>query len=109
MAADGILDSAVVQSHFDNDVFCGSGAESSEDEFEQVLKDNYSLHHLIGSCGAGHHVDPPKGTVVHIEGLNVYLTQPSFRGRVDVVGIFGGESGAGEALYPETIDAWGNI
>lgn len=44
----------------DNSAFCSDSAESSEDEFEKVLNDNYSLHCFLGYDGAGRHVVPPE-------------------------------------------------
>ena len=60
------------------------------------MADNFSLHYLVGSAGSGNHVNPPGSTYVPLEQLNTYLAKAEHEGIVDVVEIFGGESGVGK-------------
>ena len=92
----GDLSSAISYSFFDEDAYNSSGAESSEEELDKVVDSGFSLHYLVGSSGATHHVDPPKSRVICIEDLDTYLAQPELKGCVDVVEVFGGESGFGK-------------
>ena len=64
--------------------------------FGGFLADKFSLHYLVGSGGAGRHVNPPGSTYVPLEQRNTYLAKPEHNGTVDVVEIFGGESGVGK-------------
>lgn len=36
---------------------CSDSAESSDDELEKVLNENFSFHYLVGSSGVGHRID----------------------------------------------------
>ena len=95
LASVGTFSSKIVHSHFDYDVFNSDSVSSSEGESSRVLDDNYSLHYLIGSCGARHHVDPPNLEYVSLGTFNVCVAQFAMFGSIDVVEVFGGESGVG--------------
>ena len=88
--------SAIAYSYFDDDAYCSSDAQTSQDELDRGSDDNCALHCLIGSDGFQHHTDPPKSRAIHIEDFNVYLVQPHLGGCVDVVEVFGRESGVGK-------------
>lgn len=97
LVVDGSPNSTIAYSFLDRSAFCSSSAEGSEDELEKVLNGNYSLHCLLASSGAEHHVDPPSSVQVDIEHLCTFLAKPEYESSmVDVVELFGGESGVGK-------------
>ena len=69
---------------------------SSEDELQRVLNDDFSLHYLSGSDGYSRHVDPPGSAHMHTLDSCKYLSRPDKVGAVDVVELVGGESGVGK-------------
>ena len=56
-----------------------------------------------------HHADPPRSHVIEIEGLMTYLAQPHLQGSVDVVEIFGGESGVGKLCIRRRLRRGDNV
>ena len=96
LACHDTFNSAIAYSYFDHNAYGSDSASSSEEDAAGILADNYSLHYLVGSAGSGGRVNPPGSTHVPIEELNSYLVKPEVSGTVDIVEIFGGESGVGK-------------
>ena len=92
LGADGSLGAAIDYSFGDNLELCSTSAESSGEDAEHILLDNFCLY-LSGSSGGaeGH-----QGRSCSLEDFVAYLSRPALAGTLDLVEIFGGEGGVGK-------------
>ena len=88
----GSFNLAIAYRFLGRSAFRSDSAGSSEDEVDTVLNDYHSLHYLFGCGGASHHVESPKGAVVSINEFCSVLLRLGYKGSIDVVEFFGGES-----------------
>ena len=95
LALEASISSSLAYSCFDEVACCSDSAESSEGELDKVLNYNFCLHCLVGSDGYSRHSSPRNSMEIPIIELCIYLSRSDMAGTVDVMELFGGESGVG--------------